>query len=160
MPTRTTTIDHTTTLTSPPELVFAVVMSPETAPLIDPAVREWQANSRPIGVGTRFTIRGRLGLVPIRGTSEVVSWHPPAIGEFRSITPTWPFRMTARHRFEEIASGGTNYSWSISFHELNVVARPLIAIAARLLRRAVAAQADMLTAHLGARSDSEPLPRL
>lgn len=160
MPTRTTTIDHTTTLTSPPELVFAVVMSPETAPLIDPAVREWRADSRPIGVGTRFTIRGRLGIVPIRGTSEVVSWHPPAFAEFISRAPTWPFRMTARHRFDDVAGHGTAYTWSISFHEVSVVARPLIAVAARLFRRAVAAQAEMLRMHLDERSDSDPLPRL
>ncbi len=160
MPLRTTTIEQTTTLMSPPPLVFAVVMSPETAPLIDPAVREWRADSRPIGVGTRFSIRGRLGWVPIRATSEVVGWEPPTVGEFRSVAPTWPFRMTARHRFEEVADGGTEYTWSISFHEVNVVARPLIDVASRMFRRALAAQADMLIAHLADRSDSEPLPRL
>ena len=79
-------------------MVFAVVMSPETAQLIDPAVRVWQADVRPIDLGTRFTIRGRLGVVPIRGTSEVTIWDPPQLAEFRSIAPTWPFRMTARHR--------------------------------------------------------------
>jgi hypothetical protein len=91
--------------------------------------------------------------------SEVVSWNPPALAEFRSTTPTWPFRMTARHRFEDVAGGGAEYTWSISFHEVNVIARPLIALAARLFRRAVAAQAEMLRAHLDERSDSEPLPR-
>lgn len=160
MPLRTMTIEQTTTLTSPPSMVFAIVMSPEAAPLIDPAVREWRADSRPIGVGTRFTIRGRLGWVPIRGTSEVVMWEPPIVGEFRSIAPTWPFRMTARHRFEKVANGGTEYTWSISFHEVNVVTRPLVALAAWLFRRALAAQAEMLTRHLDERSDSEPLPEL
>jgi hypothetical protein len=160
MPLRTTTIEQTTTLTSPSSLVFAIVMSPEAAPLIDPAVREWRADSRPIGVGTRFTIRGRLGWMPIRATSEVVVWEPPTVGEFRSIAPTWPFRMTARHRFGAVSNGGTEYAWSISFHEVNVVARPLIALAVRLFRRAMAAQAEMLTRHLDERSDSEPLPRL
>lgn len=160
MPLRTTTIEQTTTLTSPPSLVFAIVMSPEAAPLIDPAVREWRADSRPIGVGTRFTIRGRVGWVPIRATSEVVVWEPPTVGEFRSIAPTWPFRMTARHQFRAVSNGGTEYTWSISFHEVNVVARPLIALAAQLFRRAMAAQAEMLARHLDERSDSERLPRL
>ena len=159
MPLRTTTIEQTTTLMDPPSLVFAVVMSPEAAPLIDPAVREWRADSRPIGVGTRFSIRGRLGWVPIRATSEVVLWEPPTVGEFRSVAPTWPFRMTARHRFDD-ADGGTLYTWSISFHEENVVARPLIAIASRLFRRALSAQAAMLTKYLDQRSDSELLPEL
>lgn len=157
---RTTTIEQTTRLARPAELVFAVVMSPETATLIDPAVREWRADSRPIDVGTRFNIRGHLGWVPIRATSEVILWEPPTIGEFRSITPRWPFQMTARHRFEEAATDRTDYTWSISFHEVNVVARPLIALAARLFRRAISAQAEMLTKHLDERSESEPLPDL
>ncbi len=160
MPLRTTMIEKTTRLTSPPPLVFAVVMSPEAAPLIDPAVREWRADSRPIGVGTRFTIRGRLGWVPIRATSEVVVWEPPTVGEFRSIAPTWPLRMTARHRFEKLTEGGTEYTWSISFQEVNVVARPLVALATRLFRHALAAQAEMLSKYLDERSASEPLPEL
>jgi hypothetical protein len=53
-------------------MVFAVVNSPETAHLIDPAVREWSADTRPIGIGTCFTIRGRLGIVPIRGKSVAI----------------------------------------------------------------------------------------
>ena len=157
---RTTTIDHATTLTSAPATVFAVVNSPETAPLIDPAVREWKADSRPIGVGTHFAIRGRLGAVPIRGKSEVVAWDPPTSAEFRSVAPTWPFRMTARHRFDPRADGGTDYTWTISFHEMSIIARPLVAIAARLFARALSAQAEALASYLHDRSDDEPLPRL
>ena len=127
MPVRTTTIDRATTLHSPPSLVFAVVISPDTARLIDPAVREWRADTRPIGMGTRFSIRGRLGRLPIRGTSEVIAWDPPTFAEFRSVAPTWPFCMTARHRFDEHSGGGTDYTWTISFHERSIVARPLIA---------------------------------
>jgi len=48
---RTTTISRSTALSSPPPLVFAVVNSPETAPLIDPACHEWRADIRPIAVG-------------------------------------------------------------------------------------------------------------
>ena len=156
----TTTIDHTTILMSPPATVFAVVNSPETAPLIDPAVREWKADSRPIGVGTRFAIRGRLGAVPIRGRSQVVAWDPPTFAEFRSVAPTWPFRMTAQHRFGRRADGGTDYSWTISFHEVSIIARPLVAVAARLFARALTAQAEALTRYLRSLSDDEPLPRL
>lgn len=141
-------------------MVFAVVNSPETAPSIDPAVREWRADSRPIGVGTRFAIRGRLGPVPIRGTSEVVAWNPPTFAEFRSVTPAWPFRMTAKHRFEARAEGGTDYTWTISFHEENVIARPLIALAARLFEPALSAQAEALTNYLRDHPDEDPPPRL
>ncbi len=157
---RTTTIDRTTRLASPRATVFAVVCSPETAPLIDPAVRQWRPDSRPIGVGTRFAIRGRLGRVPIRGTSEVAAWDPPTLAEFRSVAPTWPFRVTAQHRFAARADSGTDYTWSMAFHEVNVIARPLIALAARLFEQALSAQADALTAYLHGLPDGEPLPRL
>lgn len=157
---RTTTIDRTTTMMSPPAMVFAVVNSPETGPLIDPAVREWTADSRPIGVGTRFRIRGRQGAVPIRATSETVTWDPPTLAEYRSVSLTWPFRMTARHQFEATAEGGTRYTWTISFHEVSPIARPLIPVAARLFKRALAAQAEALTKYLGDLPDGEPPPRL
>ena len=70
-----------------PRMVFGVVNSPETAHLIDPAVREWSADSRPVGVDTKFTIRGHLGIIPIRGTSQVAVWDPPRLSEFRSVAP-------------------------------------------------------------------------
>jgi hypothetical protein len=157
---RRTTIERTTMLPSPPATVFAVVNSPETAALIDPAVREWRPNSRPIGVGTRFAIRGRLGAVPIRGTSEVAVWDPPTYSEFRSVAPTWPFRMTAQHRFAPHDAGGTAYTWTVSFHEMSIVARPLIAVASRLFARALAAQAEALARYLASRPSDEPLPAL
>ncbi len=160
MPLRSRTIGHSTTLRSPPTVVFAVVNSPETAPLIDPACREWRADVRPIDIGTHFTIRGRLGLIPIRGTSEVTTWDPPRLAEFRSVAPTWPFRMTARHQFEPGTEGGTDYTWSISFHEVNVLARPLIAILVHLFERALAAQAVTLARYLDQRSVDEPTPPL
>jgi hypothetical protein len=141
-------------------VVFAVVMSPETARLIDPAVRVWQADVLPIQLSTRFTIRGRLGVVPIRGTSELTAWDPPQLAEFHSISPTWPFRMTARHQFETTPDGGTDYTWSISFHEVNALSRPLIAILTRLFGRALAAQADTRARYLNQRSVNEPLPPL
>ena len=146
---RTTVIDRTTVIPSPPDVVFAAVMSPATAPLIDPGVREWRPDAEPIGVGTRFTIRGRLGVVPIWGTSETVRWEPPLLAEYRSVS-TWPARMTAQHRFEPRADGGTNYTWSISFHEVSILGRPLVALAARLFTRALANQADALTSYLRA----------
>ena len=157
---RTTTVQRTTSLAQPPATVFAVVCSPETAASIDPAVREWSADRRPIGVGTRFTIRGRLGRLPIRGTSEVVTWSPPSLAEFRSVAPTWPARMTAHHRFEEGADGGTDYTWAIAFHEVSVVARPLIAFVARRFERALDAQAVALTTYLASRPEQDPLPPL
>lgn len=146
---RTKVVDRTTVIPSPPDVVFAAVNSPETAPLIDPSVREWRPDTEPIGVGTRFTIRGRLGVLPIRGTSETVRWEPPLFAEYRSVV-TWPAQMTAQHRFEPRADGGTNYTWSITFREASIIARPLVALAARLFARALAKQADALTRYLRA----------
>ena len=90
----------------------------------------------------------------------MTAWDPPSFAEFRSVAPTWPFRMTAEHRFEERADGGTDYTWSISFHEMNIVARPLIAITTRLFQQAFVAQAEALAHHLDERSPDEPIPRL
>ena len=145
---RTTIVERTTVLPAPPANAFAAVNSPEIAPVIDPAVRMWKPDSDPIGVGTRFTIRGQLGIIPIRGTSETTTWNPPHLATYRSVSPTWPFRITAEHRFDPEGTNRTRYTWTITFHEANVVARPLIALAARLFRRATANQANALTAYL------------
>jgi len=157
---RVTTIDRTTALRAPPSLVFAVVNSPETAHLIDPAVREWSADTRPIGVGTRFTIRGRLGVVPIRGMSRVVVWDPPSVAQFRNVRPSWPVHITATHRFVERADGGTDYTWSMSFEAASIVARPLIAMMSPLFRRAMAAQGEALGRYLDQRRLDEVTPPL
>jgi hypothetical protein len=68
--------------------------------------------------------------------------------------------MTARHRFEERSDGGTEYTWSISFEEASFVARPIIAILSRLLRRACAAQAEALESYLNQRAADDPTPAL
>ena len=128
--------------------------------MIDPAVREWSADFRPIDVGTRFTIRGRLGILPIRGTSQVATWDPPRLSEFRSVAPTWPVRMTARHRFEDRTDGGTEYTWSISFEEASFLARPVVAILSQLFSRAFAAQAEALESYLNQRGTDDPEPPL
>jgi hypothetical protein len=145
---RTTTVEKTTILPAPPGEAFAAVNSPDVAPVIDPAVRMWKPDSEPIRVGTRFTIRGRLGIIPIRGTTETTTWDPPHLARYRSVSPTWPFRMTAEHRFDPEGTDRARYTWTINFHEVNVVARPLIALAANVFRRATRNQANALSAYL------------
>lgn len=88
---------------------FAAVMSPEIAPPIDPAVRRWEPDRRPIGVRTCFTIRGRFQWPPIRATSRVTVGDPPSRGEFETARPTWPRRLNAIHAFEE-HEDGTRYT--------------------------------------------------
>src|SRR6188474_1831951 len=110
----TRTAERTTLLPGAPSAAWAAVMSPEVAPIIDPAVREWRPDRQPIGVGTRFSIRARLGVLPIRGTSEVVRWEPPELAIFRSVKGAGPMDMTATHAFEP-TDDGTRYTWRIDF---------------------------------------------
>jgi hypothetical protein len=92
--------------------------------------------------------------------SEVVVWDPPTLSEFRSVAPTWPFRMRARHRFAERTDGGTDYTWSITFEEASILARPFVAMGSWLFRRAFAAQAEALERYLNERTPEDPPPLL
>ena len=118
-------------------------MSPEIAPIIDPAVRVWRPDREPVGVGTHFTIRGRLGVLPIRATSEVLRWEPHEIAIFRSVKGAGPMDMTATHAFEA-TDDGTRYTWRIDFDG----PAPLVGIAARLFRPALERQQRTLDAYL------------
>lgn len=157
---RTRIIERTTLLAAAPSEVFEAVNSEETAPLIDPACRVWRPDTDPVAVGTHFTIRGRLGIVPIRGVSEVVRWEPPDLASYRSVRPVWPFRMEAEHRFGVVDADPeqTRYTWTVRFYEVNRIARPLIAIAVRLLTRAMSAQADALSSYLSGRQPQRNPP--
>jgi len=93
-------LTRTTLLPGSPESAWNAVMSPDVAPKIDPAVKQWTPDTEPIDVGTRFTIRGRLGIVPIRGVSEAVQWEPPNVAAFVSVQGSRPLRIVATHRFE------------------------------------------------------------
>lgn len=99
-------------------------------------------------------------MMPIRATSEAITWDPPTLSEFRSVSLTWPFRMIARHRFSERPDGGTDYTWSIDFVEVSVIARPLVSTMAKLFERTFAAQAEALTSYLAARPPDQPPPSL
>jgi hypothetical protein len=146
--TRTVIVEHVSLLACTPLEAFDAVNSAELAPVIDPGVRSWTPDSTPIDVGTRFTVRARLGIIPIRGTTEAIRWDRPALAVYRSIRPSWPFSMTAEHRFEP-HDGATRYSWRIDFHVLHPIARPVVWLTARLFRRAMARQAEALTAYVG-----------
>jgi hypothetical protein len=61
---------------------------------------------------------------------------------------TWPAQLTAQHRFEPRADGGTNYTWSITFREASIISRPLVALTTRLFAWNLADQADALTRYL------------
>jgi len=119
-------------------------MSPEIAPIIDPAVREWRPDRERIDVGTRFTIRGRVGVVPIRGTSEVIRWEPHEVGIFQSVAGSGPLRVTATHAFEPAGESNTTYTWRMDFDGPAFLA----AGAAWLFGRAIERQQRTLAAYL------------
>lgn len=118
-------------------------MSPEIAPIIDPGVSEWRPDHEPIDVGTRFAIRARIGVVPIRGVSETVRWEPPHVAEFVSVKGAGPMRVRAVHTFEPDGDG-TRYTWCIEF----TGPWPLAALGARLFGGAIEAQQRTLAAYL------------
>jgi hypothetical protein len=148
-----TVVARTVVLPHPPEDVFAAVMSPEIAPQIDPAVRQWQPDVRPIAVGTRFTIRGWFQWLPIRGTSRVTTWDPPRVGVFESVKPSRPLRVVAMHAFEPDGAG-TRYTWKSTLIHRGPVGRAAARLIARLLDRTIAEQqrtlAQWLDEHPGA----------
>ncbi|HSH10305.1 MAG TPA: hypothetical protein VLA10_00850, partial [Ilumatobacter sp.] len=58
------------------------------------------------------------------------------------------------------SDGGTEYTWSISFEEATVLARPFVAILSRLFSRAFVAQAEALESYLTQRRADDPEPPL
>ena len=139
----TRVVSRTTVLPVAPDAVWHAVMSPEIAPIIDPSVREWQPDREPVGVGTRFSIRGRLGVVPIRGTSEVVRWEPPTVATFESVTGSGPLQMTATHTCEAV-DGGTSYSWQVTL----TGPWPVVVLGAWLFSGALEKQSRALASYL------------
>ena len=140
----TRSVERTVVLPGPPLAAWQAVLTPETAPIIDPGVREWRPDREPIGVGTRFTIRARLGVLPIRGVSEVVTWEPPHNAIFASVKGAGPMRMTATHTFDPDGHD-TQYTWKIEFSGL----WPAAVLGARLFRSAIEAQQRTLRSYLG-----------
>jgi hypothetical protein len=151
-------IARSISLPHPPEDVFVAVMSPEIAPQIDPAVERWQPDSRPIGVGTTFEIRGKFQWLPIRGVSRISVWDPPRRGEFDSVKPSWPLQMHAVHTFEPEGSG-TRYTWSMTMRPRNRIGQFVARRVKPLIERTIADQnrtlAAWLDAHPGAAGAAE-----
>jgi hypothetical protein len=124
-------------------------MTPEVVPLIDPSVREWRPDREPVDVDTRFTIRGRLGPIPFRATTEVTCWEPAVRAVFETVRPARLVRMVAIHELAA-AAGGTDYRWTI---EITGPA-PLAAGSARLWRSGMERQARALSAYLSSATSS------
>ena len=146
-------------LPHPPDDVFAAVMSPEIAPLIDPAVRRWEPDRRPIEVGTRFAVRGRLQWVPIRGTSQVTVWQPARRAEFEAVRPRRPVAAHATHEFE-VEGTGTRYTWTMTFRHRGPVGRRAARFLGPVVDRTIAEQQRTLAAWLDEHPDAAANARL
>jgi hypothetical protein len=137
---QTTTVARSIDLRHPADRVFDAVNSPRIAPLIDPGVRRWQPDSEPIGVGTRFEIRGKLQWLPIRGQSVVEVWEPPRAAVYESVRPRRPISVNTAHLFDPLPDGGTRYTWETLIRHPGRLGRLFARIAAPLLERSIADQ--------------------
>jgi hypothetical protein len=140
-------VERSSQLPGPPDAVWHALMSPEIAPIIDPSCKEWRPDRDPVGVGTRFLIRGRLGGVPFRATSEVATWDPPRLGVFESVRPARPLKMFATHALAPDGDG-TAYRWTIEIKG----PWPLVALIARLWPGAMARQERAMSDYLRKRA--------
>lgn len=121
---------ETTTLAVPAEYAFAFLADPSTAPVIDPAVREYTPDSLPMRVGTRNLIRFRMWGVPVRAVSVVREWEPGRRMVMENVQPSWPVRAVATHTF--VPDGdGCHYTWAMDFHSSD----PLGALGGRIFAR-------------------------
>jgi uncharacterized membrane protein len=76
-----------TTISAPPEAVWAVVSDPERMLSFMSGVTRWEVQSNePTGLGARYRMLMRVGSAEIGGLVEVVEWEPPRELAWTSIT--------------------------------------------------------------------------
>ena len=98
----------------PAEYAFAFLADPSTAPVIDPAVREYRPDSLPMRHGTRNLIRFRMWGIPVRVTSVVREWEQGRRMVMENVKPSWPVRAVATHSFAPDGEACT-YTWAMEF---------------------------------------------
>lgn len=98
----------------PASFAFAFLADPSTAPVIDPAVREYQPDHLPMGVDTRNLIRLRMWGIPLRVVSVVREWEEGHRMVMENVKPRRPVTVTASHTFEPDGDACT-YTWAMAF---------------------------------------------
>ena len=111
-----------------PEMAFAYLADPATAPIIDPAVISYEPDSLPMRAGTTNTIRARFFGVPATMVSRTIEWDEGRRMVLESIKPARPVRGRATHLFEPHPDG-VRYTWSMEMTPVGPGGR----IAARLM---------------------------
>jgi ligand-binding SRPBCC domain-containing protein len=114
----------------PAEFAFAFLADPSTAPVIDPAVREYKPDSVPMCQGTRNLIRFRMWGLPVRVTSIVREWEPGRRMVMENVQPSWPVRAVATHSFAPDGEACT-YTWAMEFR----CSGPIGAVVGRVFAR-------------------------
>ena len=123
----------------PAAFAFDFLADPATAPVIDPAVREYRPDELPMRVGTRNLIRFRMWGLPVRAVSVVREWEPGRRMVMEGIEPTRPIRALATHTFEPDGDGCT-YTWAMTFEAIGLVGRALGPRFARFMHQNAKAQ--------------------
>ena len=150
---RTAEIVVETELPASPAVAFATLADPSTR-RIDPAVRTYQPDTDPMGLGTRIRIRTTILHLPVRAESVVTSWEPGRRVVVEAIRPRWPFLVEAEHRFTPTSRGCT-YAWRITATSTGPPGTLLVAPFLRAMRTDATAQQGRFAALLLA--DADPL---
>ena len=96
----------------PAPFAFAFLADPSTAPVIDPAVREYRPDHLPMAVGTRNLIRLRMWGIPLRVVSVVRDWEEGHRMVMENVKPRRPVTVTATHIFEPDGDA-CSYTWAM-----------------------------------------------
>ena len=131
----------TTLIRATPRQVFWFIADPSTAPVIDPAVIEYEPVGGTMGLGVRNRIRMKMLGLPLTLVSETTEWQPGERLSFRSIEPGRPAIGVATHRFDPCPEG-TLYTWSMDFVPTGLGGRITAVVSAAMFERNAAAQQE------------------
>lgn len=126
-------------LSVPAEVAFDFLADPSTAPIIDPAVREYRPDQVPMRVGTRNLIRFRMWGLPVRAVSVVREWEPGRRMVMENVQPERPIRAVATHTFDPDGDGCT-YTWAMTFAPRGLLGPAVGSLFARFMHRNAVAQ--------------------
>ena len=132
-------------LSVPAPFAFAFLADPSTAPVIDPAVREYRPDHLPMGVGTRNLIRLHMWGIPLRVVSVVRDWEEGHRMVMENVKPRRPVTVTATHSFEPDGDACT-YTWAMAFEAHGILGRLLGPHVARFMQENAKAQQVRLRA--------------
>ena len=136
-----------TTIKAPPTFVFDFLADPTTAPLIDPAIREYRPDQLPMRVGTRNLIRMRIWGLPVRAESLVTEWVAGRRMVMEGVKPKHPVKVSAVHTFEDDGDD-CRYTWTMEVEATGLLGRLIARRFASFLQSNADAQQHLLRAEV------------